>query len=105
MEKTRKRATALERERHITMWQQSGKSKLAYSRLHTIPYYTFISWFKKATIDDTTNVTPNFLKIDLASPSHTVVENFATLEFSNQLIVTIHQEVSAQFLKQLILCR
>lgn len=103
MQTNRQHSTKAERQAHIDAWQQSQLSQQNYCKQTGINYYTFNSWITKQKLKPTQAST--FLKVEAAPEPDSPTENFATLTFSNQLTLELHQEVSAQFLKQLITCK
>ena len=92
-----------EREAHKSAWQQSGLSKTEYCKQHQLRYYTFCSWFKKARVQKETTA-QKFIPLEVVTHS-AAVSPFATVRYADQVIVDLHREVSATFIKQLITCR
>jgi len=103
MDTNKLRSTKAERQAHIDAWYQSGLSQQTYCKQAGVNYYTFNSWITKQKFKPTE---PNkFLKVEVTDDDSHEAKTFATLTISNQFTLQLHQQVSAQFLKQLITCK
>ena len=101
MQSNKQQRTKAEREFHITAWRQTKLSKVEYSKEHQISYQTFCGWFKKAELSKLT--TSKFIPVEISTEQEEL-KIFATLRFSNQVTIELHQPVGAAFVKQLISC-
>lgn len=101
MQTNKQQRTKAEREFHLTAWRQTKLSKVEYCKEHQISYQTFCGWFKRAGLSIFSP--PKFIPVEI-STEQKELNSFATLRFSNRVIVELHQEVSVAFLKQLIAC-
>lgn len=101
MQSNKQQRTKAERELHLAAWRQTKQSKVEYCKEHQISYQTFCGWFKKAGLSIPT--TPKFIPVEI-STEQKELNSFATLRFSNRVILELHKEVSVAFLKQLLAC-
>lgn len=104
MDTNKQHSTKAERQAHIDAWHQSGVSQQTYCKQTGVNYYTFNSWITKQKLKP--SEANKFLKVEVTddNDSHET-RTFATLTISNQFTLQLHQQVSAQFLKQLITCK
>lgn len=104
MDTNKQHSTKAERQSHINAWHQSGLSQQAYCKQSGVNYYTFNSWITKQKLKP--SEATKFLKVEVTDDTDAYeTKPFATLTISNRITLQLHQQVSAQFLSQLIACK
>lgn len=85
---------------HIASWTGSGKSQKQFCQDNQLSYSAFTYWRKRLKSRDKTG----FMEIKIAG-ERAVDPCLFSLELADRSILRIHQQVSVDFLKQLISCK
>jgi hypothetical protein len=87
-----------EREKLITQWRGSGKTKINFCKEAGINYQTFIGWTNPPKKKKQAGFN-RFIPVPLPKRSGHV---FAELNFKNGTSLLLHEEVTSQFLRSLL---
>lgn len=91
----------------VKKWQQSGQSKLSFSRSHGVKTHTFHYWVKKYELEHSTNScqeqSNNFIPLLVSGQSFATSSNSElTLSYPNGVRLVLSSQVTVDYLLNLI---
>ena len=95
--------TRQEKQKLIEQWQESGKTKKAFSYEHQIKYATFISWIhpkkkRRKPVKDL-EPTPGFIPVHIQKNNGSV---FAEVKLGSGKSIIVYKYVPADYLRNLL---